>query len=962
MALTPIALIAPLSRPGRLFPWQPVSFWRAGVPLVLSFVGGWGAALPEGAIAQIVPDQTLPNPSHVSTPQPNAIDITGGTQTGGNLFHSFQSFTVPDATTASFVVPTDVLRVLARVSSGEPATVNGTLRAGGTADLFLLAPGGVFFGPNAQLDVGGSFVASTADQMTFADGTVFAAIAQDRQPPLLTATVPMGLQFGQASSQGQGILVRGNGRPDLVQTEAVDGALQAAAGQTFGLLGSSVTLQGGRIGAVGGQATLAAVGEGGEVTLAPNDLGWTMDNLTGPQGTIALDGLADVDVSGPGGGAVQVKAENLTLRGRSRIVADTFGALDGRGMNLTVNNLQVFDGSYISSSTFGDGRAGNFEVTAQTIDMTGPGPLQNVLEVLLQQDVQNPIQFSGGLFAMSFGSGDGGEMTVTAERATLRNSAFLATSPFGTGRGGVLNVAITGQLLLNGGQFIVDSFGPGEAGNAFVTAGNIRMAGGGGIFASSFDAGDAGLLEIQARESIEITGATSDGVFISGIAANSVGSGRGGNIAITSPIIRLSDGVAVGAVNFGSGSGGSVTVRASELLELRGSGGVELTNINTRTQGAGPAGNVLVEAGRLVLADGGTIFTSTLSSGAAGSLTVIADVIEVSGQSPNGFPSGLRSDASRDATLEGAAEVVTEDGLLDPNRTNLGAAGNIDVVANTITLRNGSAIVVSNEEGGPQAGDLRLTSERLTLESASTIRAEPSTGTGGNLFLNADHIQLRDQSLISTNASGESTGGNIFIDGATLVALDNSDITANAIAGRGGQVSLSTQGIFGTELRSQPTSQSDITASSELGTEFSGTVSITTPELDPSSSAVELPERVVDASSQVMAACAAASGNSFVAIGRGGKPTDPTRFVSANTSWRDLRDWTQAVGGDRLATPPVQHQQPQPNSSRPNQIQEATGWQIAPDGPTQLVAHNGSIPDIGDINCLEQTGGVALAH
>ena len=125
MALLPIARMSPFSRSGTGFSRKTVSFWRAGVPLVLSLSGGLGAVLPEGAIAQIVPDQTLPNPSQVSTLQPNAIDITGGTQSGGNLFHSFQSFTVPDATTASFVLPTDVQRVLARVTSGEPATVNG---------------------------------------------------------------------------------------------------------------------------------------------------------------------------------------------------------------------------------------------------------------------------------------------------------------------------------------------------------------------------------------------------------------------------------------------------------------------------------------------------------------------------------------------------------------------------------------------------------------------------------------------------------------------------------------------------------------------------------------------------------------------------------------------------------------------------------------------------------------------
>ena len=966
MALSPIPLMFPLSRAGTLFPWQPVSFWRAGVPLVLSLMGGWGAALPERAIAQIVPDQTLPNPSQVSTPQPNAIDITGGTQTGGNLFHSFQSFTVPDATTASFVVPTDVQRVLARVSSGEPATVNGTLRAGGTADLFLLAPGGVLFGPNAQLDVGGSFVASTADQMTFADGTVFSAIAQGSQPPLLTSTVPMGLQFGRASGQGQGILVEGPGRPDVVQTERVDGALMAAEGQTFGLLGNAITLNGGRIGAVSGQATLAAVGDGGTVTLTPNDLGWRTDSVTGPQGAIALNALADVDVSGPGGGAVQIKANNLTLRGRSRVVADTFGALDGRGITLTVGNLGVYDGSYVSSSTFGAGRGGDFVVTADVIDMTGPGPLQNVLLELFAQEIRNPAQSSGGLFAMSFDTGNGGDISVTANQATLRDSAFLDTSPFGVGNGGTLTVDIAGQLMLDGGQFCSASFGTGDSGNAFVTAGNIVMVGGGGIFASAFSDGDAGLLDIRARETVDISGATSDGVFISAIATNAYpgSTGIGGTIFLEAPTIRLAGGVAVASVNFDVGSGGAVTVRASELLELRGSG-AELTNINTRNQGTGPAGNLLVEAGRIVLADGGTIFTSTLTSGAAGTLTVIADSIEASGSSPEGFPSGLRSDASRDATLEGSTS-ITGEGPLDPNRTGFGAAGDIDVRANRITLSNGAEIAVSNEEGGQRAGDLRLTSDRLTLDNHAAINAEPATGTGGNLVLNANHIELRNQSTISTDASGESTGGNIFIDSATLVALGNSDITANAIAGRGGQVSLSTQGIFGTKLRSQPTSQSDITASSELGTAFSGIVTVTTPEVDPATSVVELPERVVDATRRVIKACAAADGNSFVAIGRGGTPTDPTRFVSANTHWRDMQDWTQVDGGDRLATAPASQPQPQPqpqqHASHPPQIQEATGWQVSPNGPPQLIAHHGDRPDIGHVDCLEQTGEVALAN
>ena len=929
-----------------------------GNVLALTVGGGLSPLIAGEAIAQVTPifpDQTLPIPSQVSTPQTNGIVVDGGTQIGGNLFHSFQSFTVPDAVTASFVVPTDVQRVLARVSSGEPATVNGTLRVGGTADLFLLAPGGVFFGPNAQLDVGGSFIASTADQMTFADGSIFPAIAQGASTSLLTSTVPVGLQFGRGSSQGDGIVVNGNGRPDVVKTQRVDGALLAAEGQTFGLIGHSLTFQGGRIGTVGGQATLAAVEEGGSVTLTPNAWGWRVQEIAGPQGAITLNRLSDIDVSGPAGGFVQVNADTLTLQGRSRIVADTLGNLDGHGIELTVGTLGVYEGSFISSSTFGAGAGGNLTVTADMIDMTGPGPLQNVLQELFAQDIRNPAQSSGGLFITSFGAGNGGNATITANEVSLRDSALISTSVLGTGQGGTLNVAIAGQLLLDGGQFCGASLGDGNAGNTFVTAGNIRMLGGGGIFASSFDDGDAGLVDVRARETVDISGATSDGVFISAIAVNAYpgSTGFGGTIVLEAPTIRLADGAAVASVNFDVGRGGAVTVRASELLELRGSG-AELTNINTRNQGTGPAGNLLVDAGRIVLADGGTIFTSTLNTGEAGTLTVIADSIDASGSSPEGFPSGLRSDASRDATLEGSSS-ITGEGPLDPNRTGFGAAGDIDIHADTIILRNGAEIAVSNEEGGQRAGNLQLTSDRLNLDTGARISAEPATGTGGNLFLSTQHLQLRNQSAISTNASGASTGGNIFIDTTTLAALGNSDITANAIAGRGGQVTLSTQGIFGTTLRSQPTDQSDITASSELGTAFSGTVSITTPEVDPGSTAIDLPARVLDSANQVVKSCAELEDNSFVAIGRGGTPADPTRFISADPRWHDMRNWTQVKdGGDRLAISTML-QPSRPQSTQPLEIQEATGWQLDPSGTPQLIAQAPNMgPDIGPPHCLAQ--------
>ncbi len=86
---------------------------------------------------------------------------------------------------------------------------------------------------------------------------------------------------------------------------------------------------------------------------------------------------------------------------------------------------------------------------------------------------------------------------------------------------------------------------------------------------------------------------------------------------------------------------------------------------------------------------------------------------------------------------------------------------------------------------------------------------------------------MLDRSQITTNAQGEVTGGNITINTQNLAALSNSDISANAEQAFGGQVIVNADAIFGTEFWTQPTTASDITATSELGPEFSGTVELT---------------------------------------------------------------------------------------------------------------------------------------
>ena len=145
----------------------------------------------DNAIAQVVSDGTLD--TRVELIDQEKI-ITGGQEAGTNLFHSFQQFSpTPDVVTYFNNNP-NIENIFTRVTGGIPSLINGTIKTN-DASLFLLNPSGIIFGKNAQLNINGSFFATTAEELIFADGTRFNAKLSNVKP-LLTVSVPMGLQYG----------------------------------------------------------------------------------------------------------------------------------------------------------------------------------------------------------------------------------------------------------------------------------------------------------------------------------------------------------------------------------------------------------------------------------------------------------------------------------------------------------------------------------------------------------------------------------------------------------------------------------------------------------------------------------------------------------------------------------------------------------------------------------------------
>ena len=67
-----------------------------------------------------------------------------------------------------------------------------TIGANGNANLFFINPAGIVFGENAKIDVGGSFLATTAQTIKFPD-TEFSAVNDD--DVILSIDFPVGLGF-----------------------------------------------------------------------------------------------------------------------------------------------------------------------------------------------------------------------------------------------------------------------------------------------------------------------------------------------------------------------------------------------------------------------------------------------------------------------------------------------------------------------------------------------------------------------------------------------------------------------------------------------------------------------------------------------------------------------------------------------------------------------------------------------
>jgi large exoprotein involved in heme utilization and adhesion len=225
----------------------------------------------------------------------------------------------------------------------------------------------------------------------------------------------------------------------------------------------------------------------------------------------------------------------------------------------------------------------------------------------------------------------------------------------------------------------------------------------------------------------------------------------------------------------------------------------------------------------------------------------------------------------------------------------------------------------------------------MRLSDGAQIIAETASQNDGNIDVkNANLTLLRRGSLISATAGEGGEGGNINVNSRFIIALpqEDSNIRANAVLDRGGNINITTQGLFGiSPVERYITGQSSITASLELGVQ--GSVNINQPEVQPTQGILELPGEFVDASNQIGQMCPTDANakplGSFTVTGSGSFPPNPLQPLTGTINSMQLATLNTGIADK---APTIRNIEAKPV----NTIVEAQGLIKTPDGTIELVA------------------------
>lgn len=771
------------------------------------------ASLSTTTLALPVPDNTLGTQNTLFAP--GAVQVDGGTTVGQNLFHSFESFNIGTNESVVFSSPIDINNIFSRVTGDSISEIDGLLGTiGSDADLFLLNPNGVVFGPNASLDVQGSFIVTTADAIALGNNGVFSAtdIASDQ----LLAVSLSAFFFNSLQQPGEIVNQSSFVRKNPVNPFLIATGLQVPNENALVFLGGNVTVDGGQLNAPGGRVEIGAVSGLGEVEFSP-----TENTLIFPddieQANITISNGSSIRTISGSGGDIVINARNLTISNFSAIssgIGFGLGTATSQAGNIQIDvreTVFLLDGSTISNGVIGLGAGGDVTVSAQDVNVLNGSQIgtaglgsNNIGDVTLQAldtvnfSGRNPVSNdSSGILASVaplsgfIGPGDGGNIDLSAKQINLLDGALITSS--------VLSFPNESGILV----------GSGNSGDITITANNLSATGGANINSSIFGSGNAGSITIEASGEVFFEGVNEDnqtagGVFsLTGItnlmitgegtmgAASTLGEpGNAGgpgssdrnsetnqtssdvsnDVQISANRLRVQNGARLATSTLGISNAGNLVINAQDSIIFSGT-----TENNQSSSGAfstvepdadGDGGTIAINTRNLEISNGAELSASTFGMGNSGRIQIeVVEEVLLDGTGKNSF---IESNVERGAVGD-ASGIVIETGSLrvlegSQIQSIIGGVGNSEDI---VIMADGNILFNGNDD---------LPNGRF-LPSAIFSGVLPSgNGNSGDIVVVADSLNLENASQLSSTTEGSGNAGDIDIRVREHVSLSNSSL------------------------------------------------------------------------------------------------------------------------------------------------------------------------------------------